>query len=179
VIYGSASGLTAAGNQLWHQNSSGIVGASELNDFLGGGLASGDFNFDGFADLAVGASAESLGSVLFAGAVNVIYGSPSGLTAAGNQLWNQGLRGIVEEIEQSDAFGASVTSGDFNLDGFADLAIGVPGESVGTVVNAGAVNVIYGSPSGLTAAGDQLWHQNVLGIDGASGPGDDFGVEVR
>jgi hypothetical protein len=43
---------------------------------------------------------------------------------------------------------------DFNNDGAEDLAIGVPGETVGTSFSAGAVNVLYGSiGGGLTAAG--------------------------
>ena len=54
--------------------------------------------------------------------------------------------------------------GDFNGDGFDDLAIGVPGEDVGAAGNAGAVNVIYGSKKGLRAKGDQFWHQDVLGV---------------
>ena len=78
-------------------------------------------------------------------------------------------------------FGAAegASGPDYNGDGFPDLAIGAPGEDVGSAFGAGAVNVIYGSASGLTATGDQFWHQNVLGIEGASGPGDDFGGEVR
>ena len=43
---------------------------------------------------------------------------------------------------------------DFNGDGRADLAIGVIGDGHRF---AGAVNVLYGSATGLTAAGDQLW----------------------
>jgi FG-GAP repeat len=34
----------------------------------------------------------------------------------------------------------------FNGDDFADLAIGAPGEDVGTAADAGAVNVQYGAP---------------------------------
>lgn len=45
--------------------------------------------------------------------------------------------------------------GDFNGDGFDDLAIGVPFEDViteaGTLETAGAVNIIYGSSTGLSA----------------------------
>jgi len=43
---------------------------------------------------------------------------------------------------------------DFNNDGFGDLAVGVPGEDIGAVSDAGAVNVRYapgfGQPFGLT-----------------------------
>ena len=50
---------------------------------------------------------------------------------------------------------------DFNGDGFADLAIGIPLENgIGGSRDAGAVQVLYGSPSGLLAAGNQVWHQN-------------------
>src|SRR5688572_16924224 len=68
-------------------------------------------------------------------------------------------------------------SGDFNNDGFADLAIGVPGEDVGDT-DAGAVAVLYGGPSGLRAAGDQFWHQDSLNIAGDSSPGDRFGAAL-
>jgi len=33
---------------------------------------------------------------------------------------------------------------DFNADGFADLAVGAPGEDVGAATDAGAVKVLYG-----------------------------------
>jgi hypothetical protein len=60
----------------------------------------------------------------------------------------------------SAAASAGSVFGDFNGDGFADLAVGVPLEDVGTVANAGAVNVIYGASGGLSAADDQLWHRD-------------------
>jgi hypothetical protein len=47
---------------------------------------------------------------------------------------------------------AAAASGDFNGDGFADLAVGAPYEDVGTVADAGAVNVLYGSAAGLSSA---------------------------
>ena len=53
---------------------------------------------------------------------------------------------------------------DFNNDGFADLAVGVPGEDIGSVTDAGAVHIIYGSSSGLTAAGNKVWSQASAGI---------------
>jgi hypothetical protein len=56
----------------------------------------------------------------------------------------------------------------------AVLAIGAPGEDVGALSDAGAVNVIYGSAAGLNAAGDQIWHQDVAGIEGVAEAGDRF-----
>ncbi len=55
---------------------------------------------------------------------------------------------------------------DFDGDGYADLAVGAPGENVGGKRDAGAVHVLYGSASGPTAR-DQVWHQNRKGIKGS------------
>ena len=154
VIYGSGAGLTAAGNQMWHQNRPGIGGTSEADDRLGSSLAAGDFDADGFDDLAIGVPNEDIGTRAGAGAVNVLYGSASGLTASGDQVWHQNTGGINGGSEAGDQFGSSLASGDFDNDGFDDVAIGVPGESIGAIAGAGAVNVIYGSASGLSSSGD-------------------------
>ncbi|TMK96665.1 MAG: hypothetical protein E6G40_10595 [Actinobacteria bacterium] len=69
---------------------------------------------------------------------------------------------------------------DFNNDGFADLAIGVRGEDVGTVPGAGAVNVLYGSAGGLqaTSPDDQFWNQDSPGVRDTAEAGDDFGYSL-
>jgi len=68
--------------------------------------------------------------------------------------------------------------GDFNGDGFDDLAIGVPGETLGSISAAGAVEVIYGSSSGLSATSphaDQFWTQDSTNIDNQAEQSDFFG----
>ena len=179
IIYGSASGLTADGNQVWTQESPGILDSSGEADQFGDALAAGDFNNDGYSDLAVGVPGEDVGMLptLNAGAVNVIYGSASGLTADGNQIWAQNSPEILNTALESDLFGSALATGDFNNDGYSDLAVGVPGEDVGAgpMTNAGAVNIIYGSASGLTAEGNQFWSQNSPGIVESSDPFDLFG----
>jgi len=175
VIYGSATGLAVEGNQLWHQESPEIEGVGEQGDKFGDSLTTGDFNNDGYADLAIGATGESVGSAPNAGSVNIIYGGMAGLAVAGDQIWHQDQPNILETAEDSDAFGNDLAAGDFNGDGFDDLAIGVRGESVGGEAGAGAVNVIYGAGGGLSSVGNQLWHQDSTKITGIAENLDRFG----
>src|SRR6266508_2904720 len=133
-----------------------------------------DFHNDGAADLAVGVPFENVGSIVAAGAVNVLYGSATGLTTIGSQFFTQDTPGIPNNAEQGDVFGFALAAGDFNADTFADLAVGAPGESVGSIVAAGAVNVLYGSPTGLTTIGSQFFTQ----VAGAVETDDEFGCEL-
>jgi hypothetical protein len=178
ILYGSAKGLTAKGDQIWHEDSPGIKGVAEANDNLATSLVTGDFDKDGFHDLAIGASREGIGIIDQAGAVHVLYGSAGGLTAAGDQLWHQDKTGIKGAAGDFDRFGNSLTTGDFDNDGFHDLAVGIPFEDISTVNNAGAVEVLYGSRRGLRAKGDQLWHQDTPGIKDVAEDGDSFGSQV-
>jgi len=136
--------------------------------------ASGDFNNDGFDDLVVSSPEGNVNGKNAAGEVNVIYGSANGLHKnAGfpNQRWHQDKTGIAGTAEAGDIFGQGLAIGDFNGDNFDDLAMGVPGEDLGSDANAGAVNVVYGSSTGLRALagpGDQIWHQDSPGIKGGS-----------
>jgi disulfide bond formation protein DsbB len=167
VIYGSSSGLSSAGNQFWHQNSPGVLGVNEVGDTFGSALAAGDIDGDGYDELIIGNPCESIGSIDDAGAVNVLYGSSSGLTSTGNQMWHQNSPDILGICEENDIFGAALGVGDFDGDGYADVTVGVSSEDVGTTNGAGAVNVLYGSSLGLSSKNNQMWHQNspeILGI---------------
>ena len=178
VIYGGPDGLAARGNQIWHQDSEGIAGEAENLDLFGRAVAAGDFNNDGFDDLAIGVTGEDLGGVILgdsgAGAVNVIYGFRGGLFAPGNQIWHQDSDGIAGQAEAGDNFGQALAAGDFNNDGFEDLAIGADREDVGGIQDAGRVNVLYGGPDGLAARGDQLWHEDSDGSAGGGVESSDF-----
>jgi hypothetical protein len=177
VLYGSGAGLSSAGNQFWSQNSAGVPDAAEEDDSFGTSLAAGDFDDDGFDDLAVGAPFESFGGKSDAGAVHVLYGSGGGLSKAGTQRFTQDSPGIADPAETFDLFGTALAAGDFDGDGFTDLAVGVNAETVGSADAAGAVNVIYGSSSGLASTGNQFWTQSGTGV-AASEADDRFGATL-
>jgi hypothetical protein len=124
-----------------------------------------DFNGDGYADLAVGVPGEDDGFTRDSGAVNVVYGSPQGLTATADQLWSQNSPGVPGKAEVGDLFG-TVASGDFDSDGFADLAIGAPGEGLRGHAAAGAVNVLYGTRHGLRSGRSTFFSQATAGVPG-------------
>jgi hypothetical protein len=183
VISGSPSGPDGSTSETIDLN--GPAGQSAgSDDLFGSALAVGDFDFDGYDDLAVGIPGYRVtlggggGSFEGAGAVLVLYGSASGLGDAGAQIWHQGGNGIIGAPEAGDNFGMSLAAGDINGDFFDDLAIGVPNEDVGAIQDAGAVNVVYGSPGGLTtsivAPDNQILVQEDFGLS-ASEAFDRFG----
>ena len=176
VIYGTSGGLSAANDQFFTQNTTNIEDTAEASDNFGSALTSGDFNGDGFDDLAIGVPNEDVGSINQAGAVNVIYGRSGGLTVFNDQFFTQDTTNIEDTPENNDLFGATLASGDFNGDGFDDLAIGVHGEDVGVgIVNAGAVNVIYSGSGGLSAISDQFFTQDTIDIEDTAEANDFFG----
>jgi len=178
VLYGSHAGLRATNSQFWHQNRTGILGDAEYGDQFGGALAAGDFNGDGFADLAVGAPGQSINGHAGAGAVQVLYGSHNGLRASHNQIWSQDSPGIGGTAQDGDGFGTVLKRGDFNGDGFDDLAIGIPGKDVAGAIDSGAIAVIYGSESGLRTTADQQWSESTSGLSMVSDAGDNFGAAM-
>jgi hypothetical protein len=181
VLYSAISGgLSATSSQYWTQNSPGIADTQEVGDKFGFSLASGDFNGDRRADLAIGVPGEDLSAIVDAGAVQVLYGITSvGLSSANSQFWTQNSYGIADRCETGDRFGASLAAGDFDRDKRADLAIGAPSETLyDAVALAGAVHVLYGSLGGLSAAFNQFWTQDSVGIDDSSENHDEFGTQL-
>ncbi|MDG4794449.1 FG-GAP-like repeat-containing protein [Micromonospora sp. WMMD1082] len=142
-------------------------------------LVAGDFNGDGYDDLAIGDADEiDTRNNAYGGGVWVIPGSPTGLVVDSTKHFNQGSPGVPGDSENYDGFGASLAAGDINGDGRDDLAIGAFKESIGTVKEAGAVTVLYGGSGGLTGTGAQQLHQNQAAVPGSAERRDHFGMSL-
>ncbi len=122
------------------------TGKNDAGDEFGKVFARGDFDGDGYDDLAVGIPGEDLASGTFpnlvtqpnAGMVSVWKGTSFGLVAW-MQLTQQSFSG--QNVTANAKFGAALAAYDANGDGASDLAVGAPG-ALGT---AGAVFVFKGS----------------------------------
>ncbi len=190
VIYGSTEGLTT-GNaplpQKWRIGAGGLFSTPKSGDLFGLALAGGDFNQDGRDDLAIGCPACDAFSFQLpedSGSVWILYGSATGITATGLRYLDQdssdgGGVEMLNSCEDSDFFGQSLAAGDWNGDLAADLAIGVASETLGTTNNAGAVQVVYGSPGvGLRVAGNQFWRESNVATGGVEEAEDHFGLAL-
>jgi hypothetical protein len=155
---------------------------------LGGGpvTASGDINNDGYDDLVFGRPdrPDDYYEPLTGGVVGVYFGSEDGVKGVDEhdsvaQVWTQYIDGIPGTAELGDGFGADLSLADVDGDGYADLAVGAPGEDIGTVADAGAVWLLRGSAGGLTAAGVKSFNQNSAGVPGTAERADRWGGQLR
>ncbi len=184
VLFGSAgSGLTSVGLIVIDP---ALFGVADDHAQLGDAIAAGDFDGDGFDDLAMGMPGASFAGQPEAGLVAVVPGSAMKFDFGRAVVWSQDSPGVKDKIEPpfdleghhlTERFGSALAAGDFDGDGFDDLAIGVA-ESTKTVPNAGAIHVLFGSPTGLVgkkAHRLRFITQETPGVKGASEEFDYFG----
>ncbi|MER7477627.1 FG-GAP-like repeat-containing protein [Streptomyces sp. NPDC126510] len=151
VWYGGPNGPDPAQQPtVVHQDTEGVPGAGEPDDGFGMSVSTGDINGDGYADVAVAAPGEDIGSAVNAGSVTVLFGSASGLKTSGVKSYTQDTAGVPGSAESWDQFGSAVDLTDVTKDGKADLSVGVDGEN-----STGGLWFLRGSASGLTTSGAQ------------------------
>jgi hypothetical protein len=137
------------------------------SDLLGGAIALGDLNGDGYDDVVVGAQGFGSGN----GAVFVWYGSADGLVTPGiaYELFDVGCGPF------SGLFGFALAIGDLNGDGYADLAASAPLFAVAV----GAVCIVPGTATGLVAGSGALRLENTGNLyPNEPVGGDEFGYAL-
>ncbi|WP_267241709.1 S1 family peptidase [Streptomyces sp. PR69] len=169
VIYGGGKGTAEL-----HQDLDAVPGGAEAEDWYGETLAVFDHDNDGCSDLAVGIPAEDIGSKKDAGAVHVLYGDPAGLAkgrASLDLVQGKGSGAIgASASEAGDRFGHSLAAG-HTADSEPYLLIGVPGEDLGSIKDAGSAIYLRGSVNIAV-------HQDKPGVGGGAEAGDKFGASV-
>jgi hypothetical protein len=181
VAYGGPDGPSTVDDQFWIDfDPSTLLTDREANDWFGWAIAAGDFDGDGYDDLAIGVPRESVSAVSDVGVVLVLYGTENGLALDSTvppRRFQLGSGGIGGTPHSGDRFGGALATGDFSGDGFDDLAVGIAGMDSG-LVSGGGVLVIYGSASGLQTSNELLLDQNVSGMPEDADTGDGFGAAL-
>jgi hypothetical protein len=153
---------------------------------FGSALAAADVNGDGLADLTIGIPGRTVDNFEYAGAIQDLFGTTSGLTAKGTSSFDLDTPGVKGQpaAQQScdedsgcspdgELFGSVLAAGDIDGDGYDDVAIGVPNKYVYPAYHRpdsdfghdGALSVLFGSPYGLTPR-SQFFTYNTRGMPG-------------
>ncbi|MET9533078.1 FG-GAP-like repeat-containing protein [Streptomyces sp. NPDC006649] len=143
-------------------------------------VTTGDVNHDGYADIVVGRPVEGYDSdvnlpLAKGGMIMYIPGGASGPQGTKAKAFSQDSAGVPGASEVGDKFGQAVSVGDTNGDGYGDIAVGLPGEALGTKAKAGQVIVLPGTATGPTGTGSKAYNQDTPGVEGAAEPNDAFG----
>lgn len=167
----------------------GLIRTGNLKDAQGqplinrsatdGHVAVGDLDKDGHADIVVGEEWAQGATGHYTGKFTVVHGGKNGQdTGRTPQVFTQDTEGVPDTAEKDDYFGASVSVGDINGDGYADVAAGAPVEDVGALSHSGTVTTFLGGPGGLTGRGAKVYDQDTAGVPGIGHDGDRFGAAL-
>lgn len=116
------------------------AGNSESIDRFGRAIAAGDFDGDGFDDLAIGIDEQVPGVAARPGYGVIAYGGAAGM---GRAHWI--TQHAVGSNEDGDRFGTAFATGDLDGRGGDELIVGAPGEAPGADPKAGFV-FVYRTP---------------------------------
>ncbi|MCI3239705.1 FG-GAP-like repeat-containing protein [Streptomyces sp. 7R016] len=171
------------GRVTWFKGSkSGLTKVSVLSVKGGRSIAAGDVNGNGYDDIVIGQPYTAESGAHAGGQVTMVPGTSTGFTTTGMRTIHQDSSGVPGSAEDGDAMGSSVSVGDYNADGYADVLAGVPNEDIvrsgANQSNAGMVVLLKGTSSGLTGSGAHSYSQDTSGITGSTEPNDKIGSAV-
>ncbi|MGW8887847.1 VCBS repeat-containing protein [Streptomyces sp. NPDC055749] len=156
-----------------------VTGSNGSGLEAGETLAVGNVNGDMYADLVVGRlegyDSDAENPLSLGGQVTYVPGGATGAQGAKAQVFNQDSAGVPGAAERGDLFGSSLAIGDTNGDGFGEVAVGVPGEALGTTTRAGGIVILPGTAVGPTGTKSTGFNQDTEGVTGTAEQGDLFG----
>ncbi|MFF1766047.1 FG-GAP-like repeat-containing protein [Streptomyces sp. NPDC058249] len=178
--YRDAGGI---GRVTWFKGgASGLTKVSTLSVKGGRSIAAGDVNGNGYDDLVIGQPYASESGSASGGQVTMVPGTSTGFTTTGMTTIQQDTTGVPGTNESGDALGASVSVGDYNLDGYADVFAGAPDEDITrdgvNRSDAGTAILLMGTSTGLTGSGAIAVSQDTSGVPGSTETGDQLGSAV-
>ena len=136
-----------------------------------------DFDGDGYSDTVVADPYATVAGQSQAGRVVVLYGDSALIGEGTPAVISQGSGGVGGAAESGDRFGFSLAVGDVDCDEFTDLVVGSPYEDVGTAVNSGLAQIVWGAAGGL-GTGDPSRQLTQASFGETVHAGDQFGYAV-
>ena len=143
VYHGGASGISTTAAKMVESNQA----SAEFGASVSG---AGDVNGDGYSDVIVGARAYDNGQT-DEGVAFVYHGSSTGISTTAART--------LEANQASAVFGASVSGGDVNGDGYSDVIVGAKQYDNGQT-DEGAAFVYHGSSTGVSSTAAKMVESN-------------------
>lgn len=140
------------------QNTPGVPGSREDNDYFGYDISAADTNGDGYPDLAVGAPTEEIADNFWdVGSITVLRGGSTGLTGRNSRQYDYTTPGLTGAVSTNSAWlGSSVLLRDYNRDGRAEL--------LATANEVGRLHLFPGTSAGPTGTGSRTLTAAQLGL---------------
>jgi len=151
LMKGSATGLITTGSYSWSD-----MGSLQNDPNYARAIGSaGDLNNDGYDDIFVS-------DTKYNGMVKIFLGTATG--PSGNAVGLYPPSGT----NSNSLFGYSVTKvGDFNSDGFNDLAVSLPQYGTSPLINQGRILVYLGNSTGINSTPYYSYETNIAGSKAA------------